>query len=91
MTNHLDINISVVQHTETGLIVATSDQLKGLIVHGRSMAEVEKRIPETIRALLEADGKIVLSITHLDQDEKTRKAGFTPTPQRFSAELCEAA
>lgn len=92
MSNHMDIYISVHAHAKTGLLVATSTELKGLIVHGRTLEEVRERIPDAIRALFEAEGKIVVSVKPIgDDDDIVRKAGFTPAPARFHAELCEAA
>ncbi len=49
--------IGVLQHKGTDLLIATSEDLKGLMVHARTEEELEERIPEAIRELLEAEGQ----------------------------------
>lgn len=85
MTDHeMIININVVTHKETGLMVATSPELRGLIVHGRTVRELNERIPQGIRSLLEADGVTVTDIVSADPDDKVPD-GFVPTVRRFQA------
>lgn len=49
-----EISVSFDWHSKTGLIVATSSDLPGLIVHGRTHADLDRAIPDAIKALLEA-------------------------------------
>ena len=65
----LDTNISdrsiaveVIQHKTTGLLVAQSEDLPGLMVAARTYEQLEREIPEAIREILEASGKTVLSV-----------------------------
>jgi hypothetical protein len=54
------ITIQTIRHRDTGLIVATSDEMRGLYVHARTDADLLERIPIAIRDILEADGYDVL-------------------------------
>jgi hypothetical protein len=53
---HRLITIRTLRHVETGLLLAISDEMKGLYVHARSEKDLWERIPIAIRAILEADG-----------------------------------
>jgi hypothetical protein len=57
------IKIRVVQHRTSDLLVALSDDLKGLMVPGRSDEELERKIPMAVREILEAQGFRVISVT----------------------------
>lgn len=50
------IKIRVLCHQTTGLLMATSEDIAGLVVHGRSNEELEKKIPLAVRDLLQASG-----------------------------------
>lgn len=50
------IEIRVMRHEKTGLLVAHSKDMRGLIVHGHTFAEINERVPKAIKALLEAEG-----------------------------------
>jgi hypothetical protein len=51
------IRISVIKHAKADLLMAVSpEDMRGLVLHGRSLDEIEHRLPGTIRDLLEADG-----------------------------------
>lgn len=88
--NTMEIHVSIISHAKTGLLLATSEDHKGLMVHGRSLEEIEARLPVAIRALLEAEGKTVASITPIDLGHDVKKAGFSPSTATFEAELCAA-
>lgn len=60
---HKLITIQTIRHRETGLIVAISDEMKGLYVHARTDADLLERIPIAIRDILEADGYQVIRCT----------------------------
>lgn len=78
------VTIDVHQHGQSGLLIATSPELSGLYVHGRSDDELAQRIPYAIKALLEALGAhdIVVEPVEAAFDE-----GFRPlhTTKRFKA------
>lgn len=90
MTREMIVNVRFVTHRDTGLIVAVSDDHRGLYVHGRTMKDVWERVPVALRALLEAEGKEVIAIHEVSEDG-LRASGFVPSSARFNAELCEAA
>jgi hypothetical protein len=79
------ISINVLYHPPTKMLVATSPELKGLIVHARSEEEINERVPLAIRLIMEADGYIVESVTPVDGDESPAPAGFVATPRKFQA------
>jgi hypothetical protein len=53
-----EIRVRLATHEATGLMIATSPDVPGLIVHGRNRAEIDARIPEAVRALVAADKKL---------------------------------
>jgi len=83
---HRLITIQTIRHRETGLIVAMSDEMKGLYVHARTDADLLERIPIAIRDILEADGYEVLDILEVDTPPEV-DAGFLPALRRFEASL----
>ncbi|MDY7097495.1 MAG: hypothetical protein SXU28_05100 [Pseudomonadota bacterium] len=55
MTNTFEkIRISYQQHSETGLLCAFSDDLKGLVVFGRTPTQLYEKIPDACADLVEA-------------------------------------
>jgi hypothetical protein len=81
---HKLITIQTIRHRETGLIVAMSDEMKGLYVHARTDADLLERIPLAISDILEADGYQVLEISEVDTPPEV-SAGFVPALRRFEA------
>lgn len=63
------IKIRVVQHRNSDLLVALSEDLKGLMVPGRSDEELEQKVPDAIREILEAQGFKVISVTADFEDD----------------------
>lgn len=84
------INIRVARYRDTDLLVATSPEMQGLIVHGRSARELDERIPVAIRAILEAGGSSVIDVRPAD-DMDRRVNGFEPEHRRFEAVAALAA
>jgi predicted RNase H-like HicB family nuclease len=80
--------VETVEHRETGLLVAMSDDLPGLYVHGRSEEELEERIPVAIKALLEAQGLKVGAIVKCKRDDLPKE--FHSNVIRYAAESCYA-
>ena len=63
------IRIKILAHNRSDLLMAVSEDLRGLVVHGRSDAEIEAKLPAAVRDLLEADGFGVVSLQIERQDE----------------------
>jgi hypothetical protein len=57
------IKVAIMQHRDTGLLIATSDDLPGLFLAGRTEKAIGDQLPDAVRTLLEADGSNVLSLT----------------------------
>lgn len=51
------IDVVVYRHAETGMMVAVSPDMPGMYVHGDTDEEINQRVPQAIRALVEADKK----------------------------------
>jgi hypothetical protein len=83
---HRTINIQTLRHKDTGLLIALSDDLKGLYVHARTMDDLLSRIPVAIRDILEADGFRVLDVSEVSPPPEA-KAGFVPAMRKFEASL----
>lgn len=50
------VPLRILTHKETGLLLAVSDEMPGLYVHGRTDREIAERAPQAIHAILEANG-----------------------------------
>jgi hypothetical protein len=81
-----EIRVHFVENRSTGLLVALSDDLKGLMVAGRSAAQIESELPDAIREMLEAGGGEVISVTTA-QDPKNLPTGFSSPVLIASARL----
>lgn len=68
MRNSKTISVEIIEHRETGLLVGLSSDMAGLYVHGRSVEEVERRIPLAIKEILEAEGKNNVRVVSLQED-----------------------
>ena len=53
------INIEIIRHKGTGMYLAMSDDMKGLYVHARTLAELGERVPTAIKDIYAAAGKPV--------------------------------
>jgi hypothetical protein len=80
-----NVKIEVVEHRRTGLMVAMSKDLRGLMVHGRTGDELDERIPEAIRSLMEAEGHRVESVVKVDDDHQS--SAFRPATSHYEAAL----
>jgi len=81
------IRITVVVHRESDLMMAFSDDLQGLLVPGRTTAELEAKLEPSIREIVEAEGYHVLSIeVHADADSELPES-FSPRRYIASAAL----
>lgn len=69
------IRVQVLRHNETGLLLARSDDLHGLLLHAHTLDEIQQRLPVVIRDLLEADGHQVDDVT-TEADDRLARTGF---------------
>jgi hypothetical protein len=80
------IRVHLVRNTTTGLLVAMSQDMKGLMVAARSEEQIEEELPGAIREILEAEGRRVLSVTAAP-DPVGLPPGFSPFNMVASARL----
>lgn len=59
---HRIIRVKSKFNAKNGLIAAFSDDLAGLLVVGRTIDELETKLPGAIREILEAEGNIVKAV-----------------------------
>lgn len=71
------IRIRLLRNKDTGLLMAMSQDLKGLVVHGHSVEEIDARLPSVVRDLLEMDGIKVASV-EVVEDKTISVVGFGP-------------
>jgi hypothetical protein len=64
--------IEVRRYRDSDLLLATSDDLRGLNVVGRTDQEIELRVPGSVRELLEAQGHSVVDVAA----ERSDRSGF---------------
>lgn len=84
MSGNREFRVEIVLHQGTGLLVAVSDDLPGLYVHGRSTDELSDRIPLAIKAILEADGSPVSEIREVGGRPST---AFVAAHRTFDAKF----
>ena len=63
-----DYKIEVLTHRPSGLLIATSPDLKGFMAHGNDFEELRSRIPAALTALLEARGEPVGEVHFVGAD-----------------------
>lgn len=61
--------VETITHRKTGLLIAMSNDLPGLYVHGRNEDELNDRVPQAIKALLEAAGETDVMIVRCEDEE----------------------
>jgi Domain of unknown function (DUF1902) len=57
------IRIRLLRHKSGDLLMAVSEDLRGLVVHAHSEEEMEERLPGVVRDLLEAEGYVVANVS----------------------------
>lgn len=76
--SHRIIRIKSKFNAKNGLIGAFSDDLAGLLVIGRTIDEIETKLPGAIREILEAEGNTVNAVEMLpDRDVWEGSPQFT--------------
>lgn len=88
MTVEKTIKVSVLKHDRSDLWMAVSEDMAGLVVHGRSAEEVAERVPGVLQDLLEADGHRVMNVELVEDKERTIPE-FGPPAFVANASLCE--
>ncbi|HZT89711.1 MAG TPA: hypothetical protein VFA12_17210 [Stellaceae bacterium] len=73
------IRIRLIRHDKMGLLAAISEDLHGLVVHGRSGGEIGDRLEGAIRELLEAQGDTVVNL-RIEEDRRVADAGWQALP-----------
>ena len=79
------IQVEILSHHRTGLLLAVSDDLPGLNAIGRSMDELMEEIPVVIKALLEEKGFREVVVEESQSDRGHR--GFERPQKIFTASL----
>ena len=64
-----DHKIRILDYKDSDLKMAVSDELRGLVVHGRSHEEIAELLPGAVRELLEAEGFRVIRLTVASEHE----------------------
>ena len=57
------INIQIIENRQTGLLLAFSKDLPGLMVQGRDISQIEERAPLLVKQLIEEREGIVVSVS----------------------------
>lgn len=84
------IRIRILRHDKTDLLMAVSEDLPGLVVHGHTVDEIEKRLPSVARDLLEVRGHRVESI-ELVRDKALTFKDYGPPAFLANVHLTSAA
>ena len=76
-------------NARTGLMAAFSDDLPGLLVIGKTIQELEEKLPGALREILEAQGNTVTRLELIEPVNESRWDGFPKF--RAEANLNQAA
>lgn len=77
------ITVDILRHKGSDLHMGISEDMKGLYVHGRSIEEVESRVPAAIKEILEAEGKTGVQVLPVeDLRRETVPAAFIASTVR---------
>lgn len=83
-----DIRVEIITHEKTGLLVATSPDLRGLYAHGRTIDDLEVAVTRAIKDILEANLQTPVTVRKRPED---RKRGFAPSFMKFATDKAIAA
>ena len=84
------IKIQIHSHRKTGLLMATSSDMPGLVVHGRSEDDLKQKLPGAVQDLLEAAGHEVTYVSVVVDEDRTIPE-FGPAAFIASASLAACA
>ena len=79
------IHVNIRQHKKTGLLIAVSDEMPGLLASAPDKETLLARIPKLIAALLEAEGKEGVLVRHVEDD--LEQAGFESNSAIYAMEV----
>lgn len=74
MVTEKRITIEVLRYRDTDLLMAVSEEMPGLVVHGHSFRELEQRVPLVVKELLEMDGHKVGRVELIPGDQEFASA-----------------
>lgn len=80
------IRVKLKQHGPSGLLMAYSDDMKGLLVPGDTEQQILERIPVAIRELLEAQGHTVVDVS-AERDLGSAPSEFVPVELMASVSI----
>lgn len=80
------LRIEVMRHSDTGLLMAVCDEFPGLYVHARSQSELDERLPEAIRMLMEAEGHRIGEIREISRPSRL-DSGFRKSYIEYETSL----
>ncbi|HEX2019060.1 MAG TPA: DUF1902 domain-containing protein [Aurantimonas sp.] len=78
-----EVAVDIIRHKDTGLFVATSEDMRGLIVHARTWEDLIARVPQAIKAIAEADTNSTVVVTNVDEVPVKAQA-FIPNRRAYS-------
>ena len=79
----IEMTVRFLKHRNEDFYIALSNEHKGLYLCGESIEEIEAQIPAVIKALLEAEGKIVIDVLPMINEVE----GFIPDGMRAQVQL----
>ena len=80
------IRVNLIKNIKSGLLVALSPDMKGLMVAAKTQKQIASELPDAIREMLEAEGHPVLSVT-AESDPKELPPGFSSSSMIANARL----
>ncbi|MGC1506318.1 MAG: hypothetical protein WA782_19540 [Sulfitobacter sp.] len=80
-----EILVDIITHEKTGLLVAMSNNLKGLYAHGRTMSELEANLEVAISDIIEATYRQHVEVTVSDRPSGTK--GFKVNAMKFNTSV----
>ncbi len=82
------ISVRIARDETSGLLLAQSPELPALMVPAQGIDEMLKRIPESIKEILEFTGARVISVTFEEDDsDASFPRGFLPATRFARAEI----
>lgn len=80
------VRIEIMRLKKTGMLIGVCRSMRGLVVHGRSVDEMEGRIPAAIAGALEAEGLRDVGIRKIE-DVGTDDVSSGLTVRRYEIEF----
>jgi hypothetical protein len=77
------IRVSIVKLAKTGMLMAVSDSIKGIVVHGRSVKDVDRRIEGAIRHFFEERGGKDVEVEMIGKDAALSRDKRMPASRNY--------